>query len=246
MENDTDELDASVLLQPKHNYYHAPSSEFEQATTSTKSLICKSDNPWYHATTNAALISSIAAANSNNSMVVAMACQDRTIRLVQHEQQQEQQQQQQLLSASKRAMTHACIGTSIIAGASMDHCAYVWNRQDGALAHVIDGKYHARKVNHVSLCENNTILVTACHDRMIRMFDLQHAAVPLSHTIPCMSSANTICHSDKMMTMISGHVDGHVRIYDARTAPSLLVHQLSMHHTQQVTGVCQHDKYETI
>ncbi|KAL5998272.1 hypothetical protein ACLOJK_009211 [Asimina triloba] len=120
---------------------------------------------------------------------------------------------------------------SIIAANSLNKL-FVWDVSSGRINHTLTG--HKEKVVAVDASKVSAqSLVSASCDRTMKVWDLQSGYCV--KTIMSHSNCNALCFSMDGQTICSGHFDGHLRLWDIRTAKSIMqVHA----HTQSVTSVC--------
>ncbi|PWA77675.1 WD40 domain-containing protein [Artemisia annua] len=124
---------------------------------------------------------------------------------------------------------HGCLGSvldlaitydneSVIA-ASSSNKLYVWDANSGRVRHTLTG--HSDKVCAVDVSRSsNRYIVSSAYDRTIKVWDLNKGYC--INTIIFPSNCNTISFSPDGQTIISGHVDGHLRLWDIQKGKLLI------------------------
>ncbi|KAL8154201.1 hypothetical protein V2J09_011961 [Rumex salicifolius] len=109
------------------------------------------------------------------------------------------------------AITH---DNKTVIGASSSNQLYVWEVSSGRIRHTLTG--HMDKVCSVDVSKvSNRHVVSAAYDRTIKSWDLHKGYC--TNTIMFPSNCNTVCFSMDGSTIISGHVDGNLRVWDIQT-----------------------------
>lgn len=115
-----------------------------------------------------------------------------------------------------------------------DKAIQLWELSSGRVRHRMTG--HAQKVVGVDFCRVNKQRAISCsHDRTIREWDL-HKGICVNST-PCASNVNTVVYGDTSQFVMSGHLDGGVRIWDLRTGGGPPTNERKGVHEQQVTSI---------
>ena len=119
-------------------------------------------------------------------------------------------------------------------GCGTDKAIQLWELSSGRVRHRMTG--HADKVVGVEFCRMDKQRAISCsHDRTIREWDL-HKGICLTST-PCASNVNTVVYGDTSQFVLSGHLDGGVRIWDLRSRGGLPTNEKKAVHEQQVTSI---------
>ncbi|KAL8140841.1 hypothetical protein V2J09_006862 [Rumex salicifolius] len=123
------------------------------------------------------------------------------------------------------AVTH---DNKTLIGASSSNQLYVWEVATGRIRHTLTG--HTDKVCAVDVSRvSSRHVVSAAYDRTIKSWDLQKGYC--TNTIMFPSNCNTLCFSMDGRTICSGHVDGHLRLWDIQTGKlvsQVVAHSLSI------------------
>ena len=115
-----------------------------------------------------------------------------------------------------------------------DKAIQLWELSSGRVRHRMTG--HAQKVVGLDFCRVNKQRAISCsHDRTIREWDL-HKGICVNST-PCASNVNTVVYGDTSQFVMSGHLDGGVRIWDLRTGGGPPTNERKGVHEQQVTSI---------
>eukprot|EP00536_Pseudo-nitzschia_multiseries_P000467 jgi/Psemu1/294039/fgenesh1_pm.6_\ len=96
-----------------------------------------------------------------------------------------------------------------------DKTCRVWDIQTKRMLHQLVG--HASIIICVRFIYDGQGVVTAAKDRQIKFWDISNQTYRLSNNIVLNSSANSIDISNNSSTMVSGHTDGSLRLWDIRT-----------------------------
>ncbi|XP_072900431.1 autophagy-related protein 16-like [Hemitrygon akajei] len=102
------------------------------------------------------------------------------------------------------------LGVQLLAG-SYDNSARLWSLRDYELKHTLSG--HSAKVTAARFRFTFREVVTGSHDRTIKIWDLNKEACVKSLSVPSRCS-DVVC-SD--YSIISGHFDKNVRLWDSRS-----------------------------
>jgi len=115
-----------------------------------------------------------------------------------------------------------------------DKAIQLWELSSGRVRHRMTG--HADKVVGVEFCRMDKQRAISCsHDRTIREWDL-HKGICMNST-PCASNVNTVVYGDTSQFVLSGHLDGGVRIWDLRSRGGPPTNEKKGVHEQQVTSI---------
>jgi len=119
----------------------------------------------------------------------------------------------------------------VLAG-SVDKTLRLWEIESGRVAHTLTG--HGDKVASVTFLGNDSrSAASGGQDRTIKLWDLTKGYC--TRTIMCHSSVHAVCSTIDAAIICSGHYDGALRFWDARTGK--LATEVTGVHTQPVTGV---------
>ncbi|CAI9280466.1 unnamed protein product [Lactuca saligna] len=137
---------------------------------------------------------------------------------------------------------HGCLGSILdltitndnnyIIAASSSHNLYVWDTNSGRVRHTLTGHLDKVCAVDVSRCSSRHV-VSSGYDRTIKVWDLNKGYCV--NTIIFPSNCNAVCFNSDGGTIISGHVDGHVRLWDIKTGKVL---SEVAAHSLAVTSVC--------
>jgi len=120
-----------------------------------------------------------------------------------------------------------------IAG-GVDKAIQLWEISTGRVKHRLTG--HSDKVVGVDFCRMDKQKAVSCsHDRTIREWDLTKG-ICVSST-PCASNVNTVVYGDTSQFLVSGHLDGGVRIWDLRQRGGQISNEKKGVHDQQITSI---------
>ncbi|KAL5717924.1 hypothetical protein ACHQM5_010874 [Ranunculus cassubicifolius] len=137
---------------------------------------------------------------------------------------------------------YGCIGSvldltvshdnKVIVAASSSNNLYVWDMGTGRIRHTLKG--HTDKVCAVDMSKFSCILVvSAAYDRTIKVWDLEQGYCIV--TIITYSICNSLCFSMDGETICSGHVDGNLRLWSAKSGKMLS--QVAAH-SHPITSIC--------
>ncbi|XP_063944059.1 autophagy-related protein 16 [Daucus carota subsp. sativus] len=123
---------------------------------------------------------------------------------------------------------HGCLGSvldlaithenSSIIAASSSNKLFVWDKDSGRLRHTLTG--HVDKVCAVDVSKfSSRHVASAAYDRTIKIWDLQRGYC--TNTIIFPSNCNALSFGMDGHTICSGHVDGHLRLWDIQTGKLL-------------------------
>ncbi|KAD4585632.1 hypothetical protein E3N88_23233 [Mikania micrantha] len=105
-----------------------------------------------------------------------------------------------------------------IIAASSSNNLYVWDANSGRVRHTLTG--HKDKVCAVDVSRSSARhVVSAGYDRTIKVWDLNKGYC--INTIMFPSNCNALSFSPDGQTIFSGHVDGHLRLWDIQTGKLL-------------------------
>jgi len=93
-------------------------------------------------------------------------------------------------------------------------CAYSAINIHTQIHHLVG---HAHKINCLRFCPDARAVVTASHDRSLKLWDIARNTYRQTTTMRHGSSSNCIDISADVSTVVSGHVDGGLRFFDLRT-----------------------------
>ncbi|PIA30331.1 hypothetical protein AQUCO_05600041v1 [Aquilegia coerulea] len=120
---------------------------------------------------------------------------------------------------------------SIIAASSSNNL-YVWDVGSGRVQHTLTG--HTDKVCAVDVSKiSSRHVVSAAYDHTMKVWDLQRGYC--INTIISPSNCNAICFSMDGLTICSGHVDGHLRLWDIKSGK--LLSEVAAH-SLAITSLC--------
>lgn len=103
-----------------------------------------------------------------------------------------------------------------VAGGGSDKTVRVWNIKSQRMVHQLVG--HANKITSVRFLGTAKGIVTASADRQMIVWDISKQTYRQTTNISLNSTANSIDVADDSYTVVSGHVDGGLRLWDIRTA----------------------------
>eukprot|EP00762_Andalucia_godoyi_P005782 ANDGO_06989.mRNA.1 Protein tipD len=120
----------------------------------------------------------------------------------------------------------------MVLAAGNDATCRVWTLGVNRLRHALTG--HTAKIHGARFNADARFIITGSHDRTLKLWDVGTGYC--IRTIPCGSSCNDVCFGPTGDDIVvSGHLDGSVRVFDARDAR--VVGELKGLHSQQVTSV---------
>ncbi|PKA57749.1 Dynein assembly factor with WDR repeat domains 1 [Apostasia shenzhenica] len=126
------------------------------------------------------------------------------------------------------AITH---DNKFVIGASSSNNLCVWEPSSGRIRHSLTG--HSDKVCSVDANRySSRNIASAAYDHTIKIWDLQKGYC--QHTIISISNCNAVAYSIDGMHLISGHVDGNLRLWDSQSGK--LISEVAAH-SQAVTSV---------
>ena len=119
----------------------------------------------------------------------------------------------------------------MVLGASSDHKLYLWDMATARIRHTLTG--HSDKVVATDVSRTSAQrAVSAAHDRTIKIWDLERGYGIT--TIICHSNSNDVCWDPESVAICSAQVDGHIRVWDARTGR--LTNEVAAH-SQGITSL---------
>lgn len=120
----------------------------------------------------------------------------------------------------------------LIVGSSSDNSTKAWSLSTQRLVNTFTG--HTGRVSAAKFLGDSTGLVTCGHDRTIRTWEFERGY--LLRTLYHFSICNDVCLMDPDgQTLISGHLDGGVRFWDANKGSEIA--DLTNVHSGQITSV---------
>ncbi|KAI3512852.1 hypothetical protein L1887_20173 [Cichorium endivia] len=137
---------------------------------------------------------------------------------------------------------HGCIGsvldlalthdnTCLIAASSSNNL-YAWDTNTGRVRHTLTG--HKDKVCAVDISRiSNRHVASSAYDRTIKIWDLSKGYCV--NTIIFPSNCNTLSFTPDGQTICSGHMDGHLRLWDMKSGR--LLSEVAAH-SHAVTSIC--------
>ncbi|KAI3759448.1 hypothetical protein L6452_07278 [Arctium lappa] len=137
---------------------------------------------------------------------------------------------------------HGCLGSVLdlaitddnrcVIAASSSNNLYVWDANSGRVRHTLTG--HLDKVCAVDVSRlSSRHVVSSAYDRTIKLWDLNRGYC--INTIIFPSNCNALSFSADGETIFSGHVDGHLRLWDIKTGK--LLSEVAAH-SLAVTSIC--------
>eukprot|EP01121_Diplochlamys_sp_Union-15-3_P016425 TRINITY_DN5575_c0_g1_i2.p1 TRINITY_DN5575_c0_g1~~TRINITY_DN5575_c0_g1_i2.p1 ORF type:complete len:241 (+),score=45.70 TRINITY_DN5575_c0_g1_i2:373-1095(+) len=118
----------------------------------------------------------------------------------------------------------------LVLAASNDNATRIWTVQRSNLTHTLTG--HTNKVFAALFTTDGNRVVTGSHDRSIKIWEVSRGFC--IRTISCFSSCNDIGMSVDGMILCSGHFDGALRFWDAKSGE--LAHEVESLHSGQITS----------
>ncbi|KAL7444301.1 hypothetical protein ACHAXH_007124 [Discostella pseudostelligera] len=119
---------------------------------------------------------------------------------------------------------HPLIGVDIagdvVCGCGADKTCRVWNYQTKRMIHQLAG--HSQKITCVRLFPGEKSIVTGSADRSIRVWDISRHVYTQTTTFRHSSTSNCCDVSYETHTVVSGHLDGGIRFWDARSGDRVL------------------------
>lgn len=149
---------------------------------------------------------------------------------------------------------------SYVVGSGCDNIARVWDLGLGRLKHTLTGAVvgirccascwrffscslvgHIGKVYAGVFSADTSKVVTGAHDRTVKVWDMV-TGNPIK-TIFCFSSCNDVCMADAYQVIYSVHLDGVLRLWDARTGDA--VREFKDVHSKQITSAAVLENADT-
>ena len=142
--------------------------------------------------------------------------------------------QQSVLRGSPGHVITSCdIGDSLVIGAGTDKTCRVWNLRTERMVHQLVG--HASKITCARLFGGQKAVVTGSADRSLKIWDVDRKTYRQTTTLRHGSTAYSVDAGLDSFTIVSGHMDGGVRFWDARTGDRTA--DIAELHTDSVTSV---------
>ena len=123
----------------------------------------------------------------------------------------------------------------MVLGAGTDKTLRLWDATTGRVRHTMTG--HADKVCTARFSPWEPARAVSCaQDRTVKVWDLNRGFCVAS--IMCASNCNSATYGDGAATVVSGHFDGAVRVWDIRQKPGASAEPVEVRaHSQHVTSV---------
>ncbi|KAL3792073.1 hypothetical protein ACHAW5_008243 [Stephanodiscus triporus] len=112
------------------------------------------------------------------------------------------------------------IGGDIVCGCGADKTCRVWQQQTKRMIHQLAG--HSQKITCVRLFPCHKYIITGSADRSMRVWDISRHIYTQTTTFRHSSTSNCIDVSSETNSAVSGHLDGGIRFWDARTGDRVL------------------------
>ncbi len=120
-----------------------------------------------------------------------------------------------LHGSSSQVMLGLDLSGDLAAGCGSDKTCRVWNIRTQRLVHQLVG--HSQKVTCVRMLQGGRSVVTASADRSMKVWDISRHTYRQTVTMRHSSTSNSIDTSYDSISLVSGHLDGGVRFWDARS-----------------------------
>mmetsp|Transcript_11655 Transcript_11655/g.24505 ORF Transcript_11655/g.24505 Transcript_11655/m.24505 type:complete len:579 (+) Transcript_11655:49-1785(+) len=156
--------------------------------------------------------------DGTNQNLVATASSDSTIRVWDTG---NGQLQASFSGGGSYPMLGVDISGSVICGCGADKTCRVWRYDTKRMIHQLAG--HSQKITCVRLFAGEKNIITGSADRSIRIWDISRHIY--THTTTFRHSSTTNCmdvSGEKNCPIVTGHLDGGVRCWDARTGDRAL------------------------
>ncbi|OEU20738.1 WD40 repeat-like protein [Fragilariopsis cylindrus CCMP1102] len=121
-----------------------------------------------------------------------------------------------LKGGSSNSIISCDVTNHFVAGGGSDKTVRVWNIKSQRMVHQLVG--HANKITSVRFLGTAKGIITASADRQMIVWDISKQTYRQTTNISLNSTANSIDVADDSYTVVSGHVDGGLRLWDIRTA----------------------------
>lgn len=108
---------------------------------------------------------------------------------------------------------------TLLAGSTTDYKVHLWRAADATEAAVMSG--HSRYVYDFAFSPDMTVLVTASYDESIRLWDLSSGAelgAMIGSEAQPVEGAYSLAVSSDGSTLVSGHTDGMIVVWDVNAA----------------------------
>jgi len=141
-----------------------------------------------------------------------------------------------LKGGSSNAIISLDITGNLVAGGGSDKTCRIWNHNTNRMVHHLVG--HGNKITGVKFLEGERGIITASADRRMKVWDISKQTYRQTSTMHLHSTANSIDVGIDSSTVVSGHVDGSIQLWDARSGKQSS--EIGKMHESAITSVRFH------